>query len=678
MANLASTNDLSPATSQDLASAMSQGQDLASEAVDNMHDELQFTPLSQIEAELFVTDKLGQRFPLLQEAQASDEDAEEDTTYVIEQRFFSEKIRESELPEEIMLELLTVLSCQDLDEDLTCYGIDQFGRTQFLRARKIKLRRLLFNNPFLDYFDSQTKLSESEKWKKWSDSFSELNFRETDKTKTLYRVIVPDDVKQWQSSFKSFSDFTKAINLLRSWAYVHDNKQWSYNFIFPFGPDCLYSEITIDHIFKYNYLSGAGTLLFSMLQRAQDPMVVASVYRMLNERFLKSDNAFNVLAQLLEGQADNTQHWIELFKDDVRQQKVKPSYETATNVVLGRQILNSYKSSKTSYLPYRQHKLFDQLCQDFKNILELKHPLNQSDLFHALSIIGTLNMMIYYLEVSKNIFAFFGHLCNTDIVVECNHAVGSNLRSLATSRLNENDSLIKDAIQSMLKYYLSKMFPNLNQRSMLNQSQFEFLMDKVAQTFNMTKFLQSRRDFNKWLQDFKNESSVLSDEDESDAASLVSDLSAQDTQGEAKISFDFVQKHFCRLCDQLNNHFRPVHRSYCRHIGLASRDSGQTRLVRAYRYILPDDLVRALVLSTVDESEQLMLLDVFLERLYTKYHLVIGPKEAGRYRNHDGGTRKDENQFKANLDAFKEQLLRLGFLINLSDTDAYIKNPYLD
>lgn len=660
MANLASTNDLSPATSQDQA-----------------HDELKFIPLSQIEAELFVKDKLGQRFPLLQEAQASDEDAEEDKTYVIEKRFFSEKIRESELPEESMLELLTVLSCQDLDEDLTCYGIDQFGRTQFIKARKIKLRRLLFSNPFLDYFDSQTKLSESEKWKKWSDSFCELNFRKPDRSKNVYRVIFPEDVQHWQSSFKSFSEFTKAINLLRSWAYVHDNKQWSYNFIFPFGPDCLYSEVTINHGFHSNYLSGVGTLLFSMLQRAQDPTAVASVCRKLNERFLKSDNAFNVLAQLLEGQADNTQHWIERFKEDVRQQTVTLYYESTPNVA-GRQILNSYMSSKTSYLPYRQHKQFDQLCQDFKNILELKHPLNQSDLFHALSIIGTLNMMIYYLEVSQNIFAFFGHQCNTDIVVECNHAVGSNLRSLATSRLNENDSLIKDAVQTMLKYYLSNMFPNLNQRSMLNQSQFEFLMDKVAQTFNMTKFLQAKIDFNSWLQDFKNDSSLLSDEDEGDAAPLASDLSAQDTQGEAKISFDFVQKRFCRLCDQLNNHFRPVHRSYCRHIGLASRDSGQTRLVRAYRYILPDDLVRALVLSTVDESEQLMLLDVFLERLYTKYHLVIGPNEAGKYRNQDLSTRKDENQFKANLDAFKEQLLRLGFLINLSDTDAYIKNPYLD
>lgn len=661
---------------------------MAAPSLSGVLHNLSYTDIRKLEKDYFTFGNLGERFDL-PGSSADTTSAYDDgvDVNIIEQRFLSKKLRAAQLPEETLLELLMVLASQDLENSNLAYTMDKSGRSLYLRARHVKLRRLLFNNPFLDYFNSlggTDGLSDDKKWNLWGKAFLESNTREfdlpsttpeaviarnegnplfitaygtgkKDNTTAVVRVITPDDIQYWRNSFKSFSDFTKAINLLRSWSFVHDNKQWCYNFLFPFGPDCLYAEITKDHVFKNNYLNGAGLLMFSMLQRAQSHDDSLFVFKALSQRFLNANNAFNVLARVLNGNAQDTTYWLEQFEQDVRLNKVQRQYDIDSD-----KIIDTFKASNTIYLPYKQHRVFDQLTLDFKHLLELKNQLNQNDLFHALSLIGTLNLIVYYQEVCQRLIEFSGGgECNIDMVVECNHDSGISLRRLATSRQHDNDALLKRAVQEMFKRYITNLFPGLKENTALDANEYSMLMDILIRSFSLNKAFSNRCSYEECQ---KMAAKALDEQDGSPS-------------NKVQVTFGLLQKRLMEEEAKMITHMLGLHRSFGQQIGLSSRDKA-----RAVRYVLSDDLVRSLVLATVDKSKQLMLLDDFLSELNTKYHLVIGPHEAKKYlvSAQAVNKNKDESQFTANLDAFKEQLKRLGFLIDLSDTASYVKNPYLD
>lgn len=692
-------------------------------------DALQIRSLRDIEQNYFNADsELGERYPIPEDFNVMISKREASSTYALEKRFMSDKIRAAQKPEETLLELLTVMAAQNSDIEPDDVILDDFGRVQFLMARQMKLRRILFNNPYLDFFDNRADLSDEQKWEQWGKAFIKSNVREVKSERTEeellqddnrnleflvytkakasrsknsvvgYRVMNIEDISQIRANFKSFADFTKAVTLLRSWAFINPGKQWCYNFLFPFGPDCLFFEITKDHEFKFNYLSFAGTLLFSMLQRSSDQQSFHIICSEIHKRFLDSNNAFNMLAQKIESR--NAQDWLNQFKQDVATQKIKKTrYYDSEN----KQQLNSFMTNSSIFLPFKHHRVFDQLSADFVNLLTLKIPLNQRDLFNALSVISTLNLMVYYLESSKALNALCGVDSNIDMVVECCHENGRNLRRLSSSRLNANDEILKRSIANMTKLYLKDMFPDCTPDSMLSSNEFTQVIEALDESFHFgSKFRNScaftdccvseNEDFAELEVSLKEEelhSQVAQEEDgqqnvqvshDTNPSQFQSDLSNSQRSDKTQVSrekkarFGKIQEKVLSFVEQGGANFTGLHRNYGRFIGLASRQHS-----RAYRYELPDELLRVLVLTTVDKNEQLMLLDDFLARIYQKYHFVIGPKEGEQYcvSKRTVGQGVEDALFSDNLDAFKVQLSRLGFLISLSDTAAYIKNPYL-
>ena len=93
------------------------------------------------------------------------------------------------------------------------------------------------------------------------------------------------------------------------------------------------------------------------------------------------------------------------------------------------------------------------------------------------------------------------------------------------------------------------------------------------------------------------------------------------------------------------------------------------------RFSLSEDLLRFLVLSLVSPGCK-MDLNLFLEKLYEHYRLVIGPNEYVRAsRNSDMG-KGLINSFAYNLEAFQSFLKSSGFLKDLSDATSIVVNPY--
>ena len=73
-----------------------------------------------------------------------------------------------------------------------------------------------------------------------------------------------------------------------------------------------------------------------------------------------------------------------------------------------------------------------------------------------------------------------------------------------------------------------------------------------------------------------------------------------------------------------------------------------------------------------------MTLNMFLEKLYCHFNIVIGPNEYKTMVGEDGGLNESlSNSFAENVVAFQAFLKATGFLRELSDATSIVVNPYL-
>ena len=113
-------------------------------------------------------------------------------------------------------------------------------------------------------------------------------------------------------------------------------------------------------------------------------------------------------------------------------------------------------------------------------------------------------------------------------------------------------------------------------------------------------------------------------------------------------------------------HVAKVHTEWARQIGLAVSRRG------AGTWYSPDDsLLKALVMCVVDEGREEY--HRFLAKLFDRFHLVIGAKEAERAF---GTLPTDQNAFMQNAQRLEQRLKTLGLLRRLSDDCAYVENPF--
>lgn len=118
--------------------------------------------------------------------------------------------------------------------------------------------------------------------------------------------------------------------------------------------------------------------------------------------------------------------------------------------------------------------------------------------------------------------------------------------------------------------------------------------------------------------------------------------------------------------DQFHKRFVPVHRRLAKEIGLVAPKTGTSQ-----RYVAGDALMKALVLANVTAVDQEF--HKFVNLLYTRYGLVIGPEQAARapwLRDYD----INNQYYQANMDAFRQKLKNSGLLSEYSDATALVQN----
>lgn len=211
--------------------------------------------------------------------------------FCVDENIWGHRLYDEQLPHLTVLEFLGALG-SNLDKPLRSHeGLG--GAFKFQPQRQIRLRGLLFNNPYVDAI-SESKLSDDEKWRKWLERFSLGSTGNGDNI---------DDMAYLRHSFSSFDDFAKAVELLRTSSFeARSNKRWSSKFVFPFGPDALYEDLEIDSKGKMSndrrFFARTGELLYMMLTRAKRG---AELGDLLAKRLFDREAPMNRLVRAMQG-----------------------------------------------------------------------------------------------------------------------------------------------------------------------------------------------------------------------------------------------------------------------------------------------------------------------------------------------------------------------------------------
>ena len=272
--------------------------------------------------------------------------------FCVDENIWGHRLYDEQLPHLTVLEFLGVLG-SNLDKPLRPQQ-SQWGLVAFKPQRQIRLRGLLFNNPYVVSIAEST-ISNDEKWKQWFDRFGQDATGNGD-----------SDMSYLRHSFMSFDDFAKAIELLRSSSFEsRSNKRWSSKFVFPFGPDALYEDLAINAKGGMSndrrFFARTGELLYLMLTRARRGGELGDILAL---RLFDKNAPMNRLVKALQGESQRVE-----------------------------------EARHSGYLPEVSNIRFDQICEDWLSILNSDMPIYDA-LEHLIAITG-LNMLLYFLERAK-------------------------------------------------------------------------------------------------------------------------------------------------------------------------------------------------------------------------------------------------------------------------------------
>jgi hypothetical protein len=269
-----------------------------------------------------------------------------------------------------------------------------------------------------------------------------------------------------------------------------------------------------------------------------------------------------------------------------------------------------------AFLPYETHNCFDSLAEDWLATLKLSMP-GFDVLPHMVNLVG-LHLLRYQLTVSRELLGFRGpvHLI-CEVVVPKKTLV----REVSCDLYQENNQLPARAVEG----FISNIENSASwQKALTENDAFEKCKAILYEEARWGEVYEGQRD----------------------PGLLI-----------AALREAAMKRH--------RQHVANIHRNYGREIGLVSK-RGTVRL----RYAPTDSLLRTLLFANVEKRTEL---HQFLDRLYQRYGIVFGDKEAEKVLPSD---QLDKKAFQANSRRLEQRLASLGLLRRLSDGCAYVINPY--
>lgn len=317
--------------------------------------------------------------------------------FAVDEHIWGHRLYDEQLPHLAVLEFLCVLG-SNADKPLRAAPGD---KVRYRPQRQIRLRGLLFNNPYVEAVRDKS-ISDEDKWTQWGERFA------VDATQ-----LGDGDMTYLRQVFNSFDDFAKAIELLRSSAFeARSNKRWSSKFVFPFGPDALYEDLRIDSdggaSNDRRFFARSGELLYLMLSRAKRGPELGD---QLVQRLFDRAAPMNRLVKALQGEPQHASDYRDV-----------------------------------GYLPHASHPRFDRLCDDWLAILSRDMPVYDA-LEHLIASAG-LNLLLYFLECAKN---QTGEAEPVEIICEIVSHERTKVRALSGESYQFNQSLSQRAVRAAVE-----------------------------------------------------------------------------------------------------------------------------------------------------------------------------------------------------------------------------------
>ena len=544
----------------------------------------------------------------------------------------------------------------------------------FIKRQALTLRRIVFNNPMVERINT-SQGTDDEKWLNWQRDFNEFNQKSDANFKldtNHYHLL--------KRAFHNFDNFTKAITLLRSWAIVPNKaKAWTEHFLFPFGAESLYYDTT-DMLAKgaSNHCTNFGQLLFTMLMRAHPNSTPEqqNALLMLCDCFFEQHEGFNVFAQLLgdsfsSGEDEIIAHLRSQLPEDSN--SADQSWSSCSNVF---KQASQNLLQECEFVPYKEHRCFDQLEEDFRQLLSLN--LTKQQLLKSLSVMGMLNILIYFLEQEQRLASINNskNVPNIDLVLSLGNKASPRVAKLSLDRLQANDKLHSIALNNFITQRLYLLI-----RCCVSYFKEDLKLDPKEQDLvcNLTRVAFNFVTHKAITIDLNGKGSIYVQDNISSKELASSHKKAHNPLNRVQESqpYPSYKNVLNTISNALMTHTgnnKSPHRDLAIEIGLISG----TQKAHQY-YSFSDELLRTLVLCCVDKNKSMIMLSEFLQKLYDRYHIVIGPQQAHYYYSSNTQGRSnhiEEKEFKKNLNELIAQLKRMDLLINLSDSCEYVTNPF--
>jgi hypothetical protein len=156
----------------------------------------------------------------------------EKVDFTVDENIWGHRLYDEQLPHLTVLEFLGALG-SNLDKPLRPQeGL--YGTFKFQPQRQIRLRALLFNNPYVESI-SESAQPDEEKWRQWFERFARGRRATAMVSTTCPICVIPS---------RASTILPRPVELLRSSSFEsRSNKRWSSKFVFPFGPDALYEDL---------------------------------------------------------------------------------------------------------------------------------------------------------------------------------------------------------------------------------------------------------------------------------------------------------------------------------------------------------------------------------------------------------------------------------------------------
>jgi hypothetical protein len=489
----------------------------------------------------------------------------------VDEAIWGHRLHDEQSPWLTFLEFLTVL----LAEHKAGRPLveDELNTLSYRPQVQLKLRNLVFNNPHIVTVRA-ANLSDDASWSLWLQKMAQSA-----------GGIDKPDFSYLRERFETFNDFAAVIDFLQGSAIEGtSNKRWSSKFVFPFGPNALYEDVSVSAkggvSTDRRFFARTGELLYLMLCRSNrsDELRIKLI-----ERFLENPAPYDGMVRALQGEPQK-----------------------------------SRAERGGAFLPCATHPVFDRLAEDWMAILNLPIPAYDA-IPHLVTVTG-LNLVLYQLDRAREVLA----RAPITLVCEIVSPKKSVVRDLSADSYQHNNMLPQQALDRFIRM----------------STETQAWTDAVASdepAFNAAEILKKAFDW--------------PEPDDTDNIGTDPNL--------------LVSRLVERAITRHKQHVGKVHATWSRAIGLSSRRSS-----RRIRYAPTDRLLKTLVVTCVGRR---MEFKDFLGTLYERYGIVIGD---GQARDLIASGNADQEDFSDNARRLEERLASLGLLKRLSDSCAYVENPF--